>query len=275
MKCRRPVYTSAGHALMRSLKREPFLLMESTPSSVSWRSHNPLKRPGMHMLSSMQAVAHGADSVQYFQWRKSRGGYEKFHGAVVDHKNGSDTRTFREVTEVGKRLEHLSGGIKTFLNRAKAAIVFDWENWWAVEDTSGPRQDLDYVKCVTDHYRAFWECGLDVDFVSMDDDFSGYRLLAAPLNYTYKKGYSEKVRAFVEAGGTYVTTYFSGIVNETDLCFIGRHPLEDVLGVVSEEMDAPSKEFENCFDYNGKEYPAYTMCDIVHAKAKTEIYSGL
>ena len=219
------VYTSAGNALMRSLKREPFLLMESTPSSVSWRSHNPLKRPGMHMLSSMQAVA------------------------------------------------HLSGGIKTFLNRAKAAIVFDWENWWAVEDTSGPRQDLDYVKCVTDHYRAFWECGLDVDFVSMDDDFSGYRLLAAPLNYMYKKGYSEKVRAFVEAGGTYVTTYFSGIVNETDLCFIGRHPLEDVLGVVSEEMDAPSKEFENCFDYNGKEYPAYTMCDIVHAKAKTEIYS--
>lgn len=267
------VYTSAGNALMRSLKREPFLLMESTPSSVSWRSHNPLKRPGMHMLSSMQAVAHGADSVQYFQWRKSRGGYEKFHGAVVDHKNGSDTRTFREVTEVGKRLEHLSGGIKTFLNRAKAAIVFDWENWWAVEDTSGPRQDLDYVKCVTDHYRAFWECGLDVDFVSMDDDFSGYRLLAAPLNYMYKKGYSEKVRAFVEAGGTYVTTYFSGIVNETDLCFIGWHPLEDVLGVVSEEMDAPSKEFENCFDYNGKEYPAYTMCDIVHAKAKTEIYS--
>lgn len=36
------------------------------------------------------------------------------------------------------------------------------------------------------------ECGLDVDFVSMDDDFSGYRLLAAPLNYMYKKGYSMK-----------------------------------------------------------------------------------
>lgn len=61
---------------------------------MSWRVHNPLKRPGMHMLSSMQAIAHGADSVQYFQWRKSRGGYEKFHGAVVDHKNSSDTRTF-------------------------------------------------------------------------------------------------------------------------------------------------------------------------------------
>ncbi len=91
------------------------------------------------------------------------------------------------MTEVGKRLEHLSGGIKTFLNRAKAAIVFDWENWWAVEDTSGTRQDLDYVKCVTDHYRAFWECGLDVDFASMDDDFSGYRLLGRHLIICIKR----------------------------------------------------------------------------------------
>ena len=247
--------------------------MESTPSLVSWRVHNPLKRPGMHMLSSMQAIAHGADSVQYFQWRKSRGGYEKFHGAVVDHKNSSDTRTFREVAEVGKRLEHLNGEIDPFFNQAKAAIIFDWENWWAVEDTSGPRQDLDYVKCVTDHYRAFWEQGVEADFVSMDADFSGYQLLAAPLNYMYKKGYAEKVRSFVNAGGTYVTTYFSGIVNETDLCFIGEHPLEDVLGIVSEELDAPSDEFGNCFEYKGKEYPAHTMCDIVRAKDKTEVYS--
>ncbi len=42
------------------------------------------------MASSMQAVAHGANSVQYFQFRKSRGSTEKFHGAVVDHYGGSD-----------------------------------------------------------------------------------------------------------------------------------------------------------------------------------------
>jgi hypothetical protein len=37
----------------------------------------------MHLLSSLQAVAHGSDSVQYFQWRKGRGGSEKLHGAVI------------------------------------------------------------------------------------------------------------------------------------------------------------------------------------------------
>ncbi len=61
----------------------------------------------MHILSSLQAVAHGADSVQYFQWRKSRGSVEKFHGAVVDHVGHIDTRIGREVCQLGEILSKL------------------------------------------------------------------------------------------------------------------------------------------------------------------------
>lgn len=265
--------TAANHSVMRALKKAPFLLMESTPSSISWRNSNPLKRPGMHMLSSMQAVAHGSDSVQYFQWRKGRGGYEKFHGAVLDHKNGTNTRTFRDVTEVGARLAGLSDKIDGTVNRPRAAIIFDWENWWAVEDTQGPRLDLDYVECVLSHYRAFWEKGIEADLIGMDEKLDGYQLVAAPLNYMYKSGYAEKVREFVAGGGTFVTTYFSGMVNDTDLCFVGHHPLEDVLGVVQEEIDAPSEDFENQFSYGDAEYPARRMCEVVHAKEGTEVLS--
>ena len=265
--------TAANHSVMRALKKAPFLLMESTPSSISWRNSNPLKRPGMHMLSSMQAVAHGSDSVQYFQWRKGRGGYEKFHGAVLDHKNGTNTRTFRDVTEVGARLAGLSDKIDGTVNRPRAAIIFDWENWWAVEDTQGPRIDLDYVECVLSHYRAFWEKGIEADLIGMDEKLDGYQLVAAPLNYMYKSGYAEKVREFVAGGGTFVTTYFSGMVNDTDLCFVGHHPLEDVLGVVQEEIDAPSEDFENQFSYGDAEYPARRMCEVVHAKEGTEVLS--
>ena len=81
--------TAAIHDMYRSMKDKPFMLMESTPSLTNWQEINKLKRPGMHILSSFQAVAHGSDTVQYFQWRKSRGGSEKFHGAVVDT---ADTR---------------------------------------------------------------------------------------------------------------------------------------------------------------------------------------
>jgi len=93
--------TAFQHALMRSLKRDvPFMMMESAPGLVNWQNVNKVKRPGIHRLACLQAVACGSDSVQYFQWRKGRGSYEQFHGAVVDHLGTDDTRIFREVAEV-------------------------------------------------------------------------------------------------------------------------------------------------------------------------------
>ena len=267
-------WSAANHSMMRSFQKKPFLLMESAPSVINWRNNNPLKRPGMHMLSCMQALAHGADSVQYFQWRKGRGSYEKFHGAVLDHKNGSDTRTFRDVSEVGARLPGLSSLLDGTVNRPKAAILFDWENWWAVEDTTGPRLDFCYPDWVMEHYRAFWEQGIEADFVDMNADLSGYRLVSAPLNYMYRAGWAEKVRDFVSGGGIFVTTCFSGEVDDTDLCFTGHHPLEDVLGIAPEEIDAPSEEFENSFTYSGKDYPAHTLCAVVRAKEGTELLAS-
>src|SRR5699024_2344045 len=111
---------------------------------------------------------------------KGRGAYEKFHGAVVDHKNGSNTRTFRQVTELGERLRNISGLVDGTVNRPKAAMIFDWENWWALEDASGPRLDISYIDCILDHYQAFWEAGIDTDFLNMDDSLEGYAVVAAP-----------------------------------------------------------------------------------------------
>ncbi len=226
------------------------------------------------MLSSMQAIAHGSDSVLYFQWRKSRGAYEKFHGAVVDHRNGGAARTFREVSEVGERLAAVQGLIEGTVNRPGAAIVFDWENWWALEDASGPRLDLDYVSEVLKHYQVFWEQGVDVDFVSMDEALEGYRIVCAPVNYLYRKGYTERVRAYVESGGCYVSTWFSGVADDTDLCFTEHHPLEDVLGILPEEIDAPGEGFENGFVYQGAHYSTGRICEIVHAAADTEVLAA-
>ena len=110
------------HDLMRSMKKQPFLLMESTPSTTNWCPVSKLKKPGQHQMSSMQAVAHGSDSVQYFQFRKSRGGFEKFHGAVVDHCGTGDTREFQDVQAMGLWLEALEG-LQGAATPAWAAIV--------------------------------------------------------------------------------------------------------------------------------------------------------
>jgi beta-galactosidase len=116
---------SYHHDLMRGLKQKPFVLMESCPSAQNWRPVAKLHRPGLHMLQCMQAVAHGADTVQYFQFRKDRGGTEQFHGAVVDHVGSEHTRVFRDIAAVGERLEKLDGIIGTD-TPAKRALVPRW-----------------------------------------------------------------------------------------------------------------------------------------------------
>ena len=66
--------------------------MEFCPSATNWKPINKLKKPGMHLAASLQAVAHGSDSVLYFQLRQSQGASEKFRGAVIDHYGKSDTK---------------------------------------------------------------------------------------------------------------------------------------------------------------------------------------
>jgi beta-galactosidase len=88
------------------------------------------------MLSSMQLLAHGSDSVLYFQIRKSRGSTEKFHGAVVDHVGHENTRVFRDVQAVGARLRKLEAVLGT-VTEPRVAIVYDWQNRWAIDGAQG------------------------------------------------------------------------------------------------------------------------------------------
>jgi len=233
--------TAFTHDLMRSLKAgRPFLLMESSPTFSSWHAVWKLKRPGMHALSSLLAVAYGADSVQYFQWRKNRGGMEKFHGAVVDHDGSRNTRVFEDVAGLGRLLEALAGVAGT-VTLAQAAIVFDWENRWALECSSlAPLAGAgSYEDACLRHYRAFWSMGVPTDVIDGEQDFSRYRLLVAPMLAMVRPGVAERLEQFVRAGGVLVTTYATGLVNENDLCFPGGvpGPLRSLLGIWIEESD--------------------------------------
>ena len=57
--------TAMQHDIMRSIQKKPFYLMESCPSATNWQPVSKLKKPGMLHAASIQAVAHGSDSVLY------------------------------------------------------------------------------------------------------------------------------------------------------------------------------------------------------------------
>lgn len=230
------------HAVMRSMKRDrPFMLMESAPGLVNWQPCNKLRRPGVHALAGMQAVALGSDTVQYFQWRKGRGSFEQYHGAVVDHLGTADTRVFREVAETGALLEKLSD-IRGTVVKARTAILFDWDNMWAIDAMRGLSQETkDYPKTCIRIYRNLMRFGVDIDVVASDDSLDRYDVVIAPMLYMLRKGAAESLRAFVERGGQLLATYLTGYVDMDQLNFLGGFPgdgLAELFGVVSEEIDS-------------------------------------
>lgn len=233
--------TAFQHAVMRGLKRgTPFMMMESAPGLVNWHPVNKLKRPGVHKLACLQAVACGSDTVQYFQWRKGRGSYEQFHGAVVDHIGTDDTRVFREVAQVGESMQKLSAVAGTLVN-ARAALLFDWDNRFAIKDVKALADETKKFEdtCIG-IWKQFMKLGVEMDIVGSDEDLSQYDLVAAPMLYMLQPGTAENLKRFVERGGQLIATYFTGYVDNEQLCYLGGFPgdgLSELFGIVSEEID--------------------------------------
>lgn len=270
------------HDYMRSLKHKPFLLMESSPSSTNWQGISKLKRPGLLSAASLQAVAHGSESILYFQIRQNRGGSEKFHGAVIDHYGGEDTRVFQEVKELGKDLSGLAEIVGSQM-KSPVALIYDIENRWALEDSQGPRNDgLFYHEAVMKSYQALRRLGLNVDVISQERDISGYQLVVAPMLYLFRENIEEKIRDYVGNGGNFVLTYWSGIVDAGDRCFVGGNPhqLQDVFGLRRTETDSlydgeVNQMVPGVDSIFTREYECRNLCDLIQTDgADAYLYYG-
>lgn len=278
-------YTALCHDLMRGLKDQPFMLMEQTPSQQNWQPYNSLKRPGQMRAQSYQTVAHGADTIQFFQLRRSVGGCEKFHGAVIAHVGNENTRVFREVKQLGEELESLSSLLPGTVNTAEVGMIFDWDNYWAFEYTSGPNVDLLYVDQIHQYYRYFYDRNISVNLIPTDADFQRYKVIVAPVLYMVKPGVKEALEAFVANGGILITTYMSGIVDATDNVYLGGYPgpLRSLAGIWAEEIDALAPEQTNEVRFaDGTSVSCRIVCDLMHtetavslAEYATDFYAGM
>ena len=287
------------HDMYRSMKGGlPFILMESSPSATNWMQTPQLKKPGQHRQEMLLAIGHGADTTMYFQWRKSLGAAEKFHGAVVDHGEAERTRVFADVAAHGAFLKHLDAVVGTTV-RPEAALVYDTEVRWALMYSQGPRQtdprrpfDKDYAVACQEHYRPFWKLGIPVDVIESLSDFTRYRLIVAPMLFMLKPGVVDRLEAFVRGGGTLLLTYLSGVVNETALVLRGGWPgggLRKMAGIWSEEIDSlypnpPQRLVPSAGNALGMtgEHPVKEYCERVHAEGatvlatyKTDFYAGM
>lgn len=260
-----------AHALMRGLKEgQPFLLMEQSPSQQNWQPYNRLKPPGQLRLQSYQAVAQGAESVMYFQWRRGRGGIEKLHGAIVEHGGSHRNRVFQEVKHLGGELRALGGQTLGGRIDARVAMLFSWENWWALHYSSGPSRDLDYVQFCRHWYGGLFDLGVQVEVVGPDCDLSKFDVVIAPLLTMVPEALGSRIEEHVRRGATLIATCFSGLVDGEDMVYLqgAPGPLQDVLGVFVEETDALPPGFANGVRMlgDGATFETGLLCDRVQLR---------
>jgi len=270
--------TAMSHALMRGCGGgKPFSLMEQTPSVTNWHPYNSLKRPGIMRLWSYQALAHGSDTVMFFQMRRSRGCCEKFHGAVIDHCGHENTRIFHEISVLGAELKKLGDSFLDSKVVSQAAVLFDWDNWWAAGLSAGPTIDMNYPEEIFHYYNSLAKQNICADIIGVNTPLDNYKILFAPVLYMIKPGYREKLETFVRNGGVLITTYFSGMTDERDLVTQDGYPgeLRSLCGIWVEETDALLEKMHNGFVIKdgplAGTWKAHLLCDIIHPEGAQTI----
>ncbi|RMA46865.1 beta-galactosidase [Bifidobacterium sp. wkB338] len=237
-------FTAMSHDLMRGVGGgRPFMLMEQTPNQQNWFPFCKVKRPGEVRELSWQAVAHGADTVQFFQMKQSRGGCERFHGAVIDHSGSEESRVFKETAALGAELDRVGACLMGSRVVARVAIMFDWQSYWSLEGCVGPTAGFSYPQEIHRFYRPLYRRNLAVDFIpstSPVETLKKYDLILAPALISLLPGVADHLESYVSDEGTFVTGYMAGIHDERDLVVPGGYPgvLRGLTGVWVKEIDA-------------------------------------
>ena len=214
----------------------PWMLMEHSTSDVNWQPRNHPKMPCEMLRNSLAHVARGADAVMFFQWRQSMAGSEKFHSAMVPH-GGRETRVWREVVDLGAALKRLAP-VRGSRVESRAAIVFDYEAWWASEIDSKPSIDVKYLDLLRAFHRSLYLRGISVDIVHPSAPLDGYDLVLVCTLYSVTDHAAANIAAAASAGATVLVSYFSGIVDQNDHVRLGGYPgaFRELLGVRVEEF---------------------------------------
>jgi len=267
------VHAGMACDLIRSVgARRPWLLMEQASSQVNWRGRNAVKRPGVMRLGSYQAIGRGADGVMFFQWRQSKAGSEKHHSGMVPHA-GTDSRVWREVKSLGAELRKLDDILSSQV-QAEAAILMDWENWWALELSDKPSNDLRLLSQLMTYYAPLFKRNITVDFAHPGSDLSRYKLVIAPNLYLVNEGSVANINRYVENGGNLVMSFFSGIVDENEHIRLGGYPapFREMLGIVVEEYVPYTETQSNSFYADdGKQFQCSFWSDVIRLKTAQAI----
>ena len=278
----RPAELACEIDMLRSLKknniRTPdgdsgFWVIEQKAGNISQQRVNALVRPGVLRMATYQLVARGASAILFWRWRQPRFGTEKFHGAVLAHNGRTDARTFREVAQLGDEMKLLAPVLRKTRVRAEVAILYSHDNDWALQQPHQHNANFSLREHILLFYTALYERNILVDFARPSEDLSRYRLVIAPSLHLLTGGEADRLKLYVQNGGTLIGTFNTGLVDEHNLAPDSGYPhdLTDLFGLEVVEFDQLPAGEENHLAFKGAfptthPHPARLWCDLIEAK---------
>jgi beta-galactosidase len=268
--------------MLRSLKKSDirtpdgesgFWVMEQKAGNVNWQDVNALVRPGVLRMFTYQLIARGADAVLFFRWRQPRFGTEVFHGAVMGHHLRKDNRIFREVAQIGEEIKMLAPAIKGTRVEPEVCILYSHDNDWALHLSGQPNKHFNLREHIQLIYNALHDKNIQVDFARPSEDLSRYKLVFAPSLHLLSAGEADRLKLYVQNGGTLVGTFNTGLVNSHHLAPDSGYPynLIDLFGMEVTEFDQLPPGEENHLTFKGAFptshlHPARLWCDLIEPK---------
>ena len=223
---------SFSHDFMRSVKDgKPFFVMEEQSGKSGQSILSPQPEPGQLRLWSYQAVAHGALGINYFRWDTANFGAEEYWHGLLKHDR-SHSAGFDEIQQTIRELKSLGRDALSARYEASLALCFDSDSDWALAIQPG-QPKLKYLSEILSWYGSMAASQAGVDIVNATQDLSRYRVLCAPLMYVVSPQQADRIRHFVEAGGTFIAGFRIGVKDQYSRIVDTPLPglLRDVLGV--------------------------------------------
>lgn len=268
--------------MLRSLKKtgvkapgggEGFWVMEQKAGNVNWQDVNSLVRPGVLRMFTYQLLSRGADAILYFRWRQPRIGSEQFHGAVLPHVVREDSRVYQEVAQLGEEVKLLAPTLEKTKVAPEVCIIYTHDNEWSLQYPLQPNKHFNLREHIQLFYNALHDRNLLVDFARPTEDLSQYRLVIAPSMHLLAGGEADRLKLYVQNGGTLVSTFNTGLVDEHHMAPDTGYPhdMTDLFGLEVREFDALPPGEENHLTFKGTfptshMHPARIWCDIIEPK---------
>jgi len=238
-----PAYNGLAHDLTRGFKRENFWVMETQPGAVNWSKLNNFLNRGEARAMAWQAIGHGADDVNYWQWRSALNGQEEIHGVLV----GPDGTPVPFYDEAAKTAHEFAKAEETFRGTqplSQVALLYSYDSHWALQFQKHTEK-YDDIKLLTSYYRPLHNLAQSVDVVSGYAPLENYRLVVAPNLNVLPKDLADHLLSYVRNGGHLVLGPRSGMKDEFNGLLPQRQPgfLVDALGARVDQYYALEKDF--------------------------------